>query len=148
LALPQVPLSLGNSVLGTKQIVQDLFPDRSLSVRKISFTYSLMNLVNPFFSGIPTCHGSGGMAGHYAFGARTGGSVIIYGSMYLLLGLFFSSGFGQIVQVFPKPILGVLLLFESLALMGLVRDISNAKSDWFIALLVGLICSLLPYGYL
>jgi hypothetical protein len=64
-------------------------------VRKIGFTYATMNLVNPFLSGIPTCHGSGGMAGHYAFGARTGGSVVIYGMFYLLFGLFFSRGFSQ-----------------------------------------------------
>jgi len=46
-------------------------------VRQISLTYSFMNLINPFLSGIPTCHGSGGMAGHYALGGRTGGSIII-----------------------------------------------------------------------
>ncbi len=148
LALPQVPLSIGNSILAARQTAHDLFPDRAPSLRKISFTYSLMNLINPLFGGIPTCHGSGGLAGHYAFGARTGGSVIIYGTLYLMLGLFFSSGFQNVIQVFPMPILGVILLFEGLALMLLIRDVSMAKSDLFIALLVGLMASGLPYGYL
>src|SRR5437763_1504603 len=85
LALPQISLSLGNSVLATQQIARDLFPERRIGVRSIGFTYSLMNLINPFFGGIPTCHGSGGMMGHYAFGARTGGSVILYGLLYLIL---------------------------------------------------------------
>src|SRR5882672_4121174 len=49
LALPQIPLSLGNSVLATRQIAEDLFPERRLTVRKIGFTYSLMNQINPFF---------------------------------------------------------------------------------------------------
>jgi len=147
LALPQLSLSLGNSILATRQIAQDFFPERSPSVRKISLTYSLMNLINPFFSGIPTCHGSGGIAGHYAFGARTGGSVAIYGLLYILLGLFFSPGFAKIIQVFPLPVLGVLLLFEGLTLMMLVRDISSSKADFSIALLVGLTASGLPYGY-
>ncbi|MEK7730184.1 MAG: putative sulfate/molybdate transporter, partial [candidate division KSB1 bacterium] len=35
LALPQIPLSLGNSVLATRQIAEDLFPERKLTVRKI-----------------------------------------------------------------------------------------------------------------
>jgi len=147
LGLPQIPLSLGNSVLATRQIAEDLFPERQLTVRQISFTYSLMNLVNPFFSGVPTCHGSGGMAGHYAFGGRTGGSVIIYGLLYLTLGLFFGRGFDQVVGVFPLPILGVLLLFEGLALMSLVRDMVGSKTDLSIVILVGLMANGLPYGY-
>src|SRR2546430_3359064 len=50
------------------------------------------------------------LMGHYAFGGRTGGSVILYGLLFLILGLFFSGPFAHIVQVFPLPILGVLLL--------------------------------------
>jgi hypothetical protein len=148
LALPQIPLSLGNSILATRQIAEDLFPSRPLTIRQISFTYALMNLVNPFLSGIPTCHGSGGMAGHYTFGARTGGSVIIEGSLYVFLGLFFGKGFETVVGVFPLPILGIILLFEGLALMLLVRDSTSSKSDLTIILLVGLIAVGLPYGYL
>jgi hypothetical protein len=148
LALPQIPLSLGNSVLATRQITEDLFPDRPLTVRKISFTYSLMNLINPFFGGIPTCHGSGGMMGHYAFGGRTGGSVILYGGLYLILGLFFSGSFAHVVQVFPLPVLGVLLVIEGWRLMLLIRDTVDMKGELAIAVLVGLIAAGLPYGYL
>ncbi|MDQ2769353.1 MAG: putative sulfate/molybdate transporter [Bacteroidota bacterium] len=149
LALPQIPLSLGNSVLATRQVAQDLFPERTpLTVRRISFTYALMNLVNPFFGGFPVCHGSGGMVGHYAFGARTGGSVVLYGLMFLIMGLFFGPGFTDVVQIFPLPVLGVLLLFEALALATLLRDISAERADLLMALLVGLLCAGLPYGYL
>jgi MFS superfamily sulfate permease-like transporter len=148
LALPQVPLSIGNSILAARQTSLDLFPDRAPTMRKISFTYSLMNLINPFFGGVPTCHGSGGLAGHYNFGARTGGSVIIYGTLYLVLGLFFANGFQNVIQVFPMPVLGVILLFEGLALMLLTRDVTAKKQDFFLVLLVGLMASGLPYGYL
>ena len=149
LALPQIPLSLGNSVLATRQMAADLFPARpSLSVRRIGLTYSAMNLVSPFLGGIPTCHGSGGMAGHYAFGGRTGGSVIIYGAFYLTLGLFFSAGFAAVVEIFPRPVLGVLLLVEALALVVLLRDLAGKASELWIAVLVALVASLVPYGYL
>jgi MFS superfamily sulfate permease-like transporter len=147
LAIPQIPLSLGNSILATRQVADDLFPERHVTVKKISGTYSFMNLINPFFGGIPVCHGSGGIAGHYAFGGRTGGSVIIYGMLYLVAGLFFSPGFGKVVQLFPLPVLGVILLFESLALMRLVRDTMSVPGDFAIVLLVGLICFGVPYGY-
>ena len=149
LALPQIPLSLGNSILATKQVAHDLFPEREpLTIKKISFTYALMNLVNPFFGGFPVCHGSGGMVGHYAFGARTGGSVVIYGGIFLVMGLFLSQGFADVVQIFPLPVLGVLLLFEALSLAMLLRDVSDRRADLLVALLVGLLCAGLSYGYL
>lgn len=147
LALPQIPLSIGNSILATRQLVRDLFPQRELSIRRIGLTYALMNLVAPWLGGVPTCHGSGGLAGHYAFGARSGGSVAIYGAFYLVLGLFLSGGFVHLIQVFPKPVLGVILFFEGLTLLMLVRDLAGAKRELWLALLVGLAASGLPYGY-
>ena len=148
LSLPQIPLSIGNSILATRQTVQDFFPDSPVSIKKIGLTYSLMNLINPFFGGFPTCHGSGGLAGHYTFGGRTGGSVIIYGSFYLILGLFFSQNSNEWLSLFPLPLLGILLVFEALAMMMLARDLATSKPDLFIVLTVGIICLALPYGYL
>jgi hypothetical protein len=147
LALPQLPLSLGNSILATRQIAEDLFPHRPIRIRKISYTYSLMNLVNPFFGGVPTCHGSGGMAGHYAFGGRTGGSIVIYGSIYLTLGLFLSHGFQTAIELFPRPVLGVILAFEGLVLIRLIRDMAASLADFTVVVLVALMCVGLPYGY-
>ena len=147
LAIPQIPLSLGNSILATRQIASDLFPETRIGVRKLSLTYAAMNLVNPWFGGVPTCHGSGGLVGQYTFGARTGGSLIIYGSLFLILGLFFAAGFQQVVQVFPLPVLGVLLLFEGIALMQLIRGEAASKNEFFIVLIVGLLANGVPYGY-
>jgi hypothetical protein len=147
LALPQIPLSLGNSILATRQVAEDLFPERKITVRKLSYTYAIMNLVNPFFGGVPTCHGSGGLVGHHTFGARTGGSIMIYGSIFLVLGLFFSSGFQQLVQIFPLPILGVLLFFEAAALISMIRDEAADYRSLLIVVIVGLIAAGLPYGY-
>ena len=147
LAIPQIPLSIGNSILATNQIANDWYPKRTVTIRKISYTYSLINLINPFFSGIPTCHGSGGIVGHHTFGGRTGGSVIIYGCLYIFLGLFLSQGFDTLVHIFPLPILGILLLFESLGLMLLVQDVTDSKSSFMIALLVGLISGGIRYGF-
>lgn len=148
LALPQIPLSLGNSIIATKQVAKDLFPEKEeLSIKKIGITYSLMNLVNPFFGGIPTCHGSGGMVGHYAFGGRTGGSVVIYGSLFVFLGLFLSNGFHNVIQAFPLPVLGIILLFEGIALSTLIKDTIEVRKNFLIAILVGVIAFGLPYGF-
>ncbi len=147
LAIPQLPLSLGNSVLGTRQVASDLFPGCDVTVRKIGWTYSCMNLLNPFLGGIPTCHGAGGMAGHHAFGGRTGGSVVISGLLYAGLGLLASPVFGAAIALFPRPVLGVILLFEAWALVRLARDLAPSASEFGIALLVGLVAAGLPYGY-
>ena len=147
LALPQVPLSLGNSVLATRTLAADLFPDRPpLAVRRIGLTYAAMNLVAPWFGGVPTCHGSGGMAGHWAMGGRTGGSVVLYGAFWLVLGLLFGGAFTTVVQVFPRPVLGVLLVVEGLTLLLLARDL--ATPEFGLAVLTGLIAATLPNGYL
>jgi len=147
LALPQIPLSLGNSVIATSQTTRDLFPDRAVSVRKIGFTYSAMNLIAPWFGGVPVCHGCGGLVGFYGFGARTGGAAVLYGAMYLVLGLVFAPGFAQVVHVFPMPVLGVVLLFEAIGLMTLVRDVAGERSGFWIALAVAAAVVGLPYGY-
>lgn len=148
LALPQIPLSIGNSIIATKQVAHDLFPDREpITIKKIGLTYSFMNLLIPFFSGIPTCHGSGGMIGHYTFGGRTGGSVIIYGLFYVFIGMIFGSAFDSVVKIFPLPVLGVILVFEGFSLILLVRDLLNKQKDFVIAILVGIIAAGLPYGF-
>lgn len=148
LALPQLPLSISNSVIATQQTVKDLFPEQKISIGRIGLSYSLINLIVPFFSGIPVCHGCGGLAGHYTLGARTGGSVVIYGSMYLIIGLFFSQVFAEVVNVFPQPILGVVLLFESLTLLAFIGDQADSKQNFMIALIVALIAFLVPQGYI
>jgi hypothetical protein len=147
LALPQLPLSLSNSVVATRQTVADLFPGRGITVKKIGLTYSLMNLAAPWLGGIPVCHGCGGLAGHYAFGGRTGGSVIIYGSLYLAIGLLLSGALEELLLVFPRPILGVVLLFEALTLLLFIRDQAGDRRALMVALLSALLAFTLPQGY-
>jgi MFS superfamily sulfate permease-like transporter len=148
LALPQIPLSIGNSILASNQIVNDLFPEKKIKINKISFTYSIMNIVSPFFGGIPVCHGSGGLVGHYNFGARTGGSVVFYGIIFLIIGLFFSSGIQNFFYLIPIQILGVILLFESFSMIKLLKIHTLNRLEIYIIILVGLIAFFVPYGFL
>lgn len=148
LALPQIPLSVGNSIIATNQLVKDYFPEKKVTVNKIGYTYSFMNFFSSIFGGIPVCHGSGGIAGHYTFGGRTGGSTLIYGLFYLILGLFFSGNPVETLQIFPKPILGVILFFEGVALILLVKDIITEKKMFLIAIVVAVSAMSLPNGYL
>jgi hypothetical protein len=149
LSLQQLPLSIANSVIATSLLVSDLFPSRrDITSKSISATYAGMNLIAPFFGGIPVCHGCGGLAGHYRFGARTGGSVIIYGSIYVIIGLFFASVVNELLKIFPFSVLGVILLFEGLTLLLLLKKVASDSNDLTVALVVAFMVVALPYGYL
>lgn len=148
LALPQLPLSISNSVIATHRTLGDLFPERRVGVGKIGLTYSLANLTLPLFGGVPVCHGCGGLAGHYALGGRTGGSALIIGGLFVVIGLLGGGAAATIVQLFPLPVLGVILLFEAIALGALTRDVAGSKRDLSIALLVALCALALPQGFL
>jgi len=110
LALPQLPLTLGNAVIAITRENNRLFPDRPVSERKVMLSTGIMNLGSAALGGVPMCHGAGGMAGHVRFGARTGGALIILGSTLLVLGIFFSGSIQTLFRMFPTPILGVILL--------------------------------------
>jgi MFS superfamily sulfate permease-like transporter len=135
-------------VFATSQATRDLFPHRPVSVERIGLTYGLMNLVVPLFGGVPVCHGCGGLVGFHAFGARTGGAPVIYGALFVALGLVFGPGFATMVRVFPMPILGVVLFVEALALMALVRDVAGERRALWVALAVAGAIVGLPAGYL
>jgi len=82
--LPQILLTLGNAVIAITAENNELFPDRLITEKKIAISQGIMNLASPLFGGIPMCHGAGGMAGHVRFGARTGGALVILGSLLIL----------------------------------------------------------------
>jgi predicted benzoate:H+ symporter BenE len=134
--LPQIPLTLGNAVIAIVAENNELFPDRQVTERKIAVSQGIMNLVSPLFGGIPMCHGAGGMAGHVRFGARTGGALIILGSILIFTALFFSDSVAIIFKIFPNAILGVILFFAGSELAIVVKDIGDKKSDFYVMLIV------------
>jgi predicted benzoate:H+ symporter BenE len=132
LGLPQAPLTLGNAIIGTVAENNQYFPDRKVTAKTISLDHGVMNLISACIGGVPLCHGAGGMAGHIRFGARTGGALVILGLIVLLTGLFLSDSVSLLFQVFPRPILGVILLFAGVELALVVRDIKLQKQNLFV----------------
>jgi hypothetical protein len=134
--IPQIPLTLGNAVIAIVAENNELFPDRRVTERKIAISQGIMNLVSPIFGGIPMCHGAGGMAGHVRFGAKTGGALVILGSLLIIIALFFSDSVSIIFKIFPNAILGVILFFAGSELAIVVRDIGDNKRDFYVMLIV------------
>lgn len=134
--LPQIPLTLGNAVVAITAENNDLFPDRPVTERKMCISQGIMNLVSPLLGGVPMCHGAGGMAGHVRFGARTGGSLVILGSIVIVIALFFSQSVAIIFKMFPPAVLGVILFLAGAELAVTVRDIGSKKSDFYVLVVV------------
>jgi len=136
--IAQIPLTLTNAVIAVTALLKDYFPEKPVSERKLLLNMGIVNTIVPFFGGFPMCHGAGGLAGQYSFGARTGGANIIEGSIEISLGLFLSKSILNLFSVFPMSIVGAMLFYVSYELAKLARDI-KAKSEIFVMLLTTLI---------
>jgi MFS superfamily sulfate permease-like transporter len=137
LALPQVPLTLGNAVIAITAENNRLFPNRPVSEGRIATSTGLMNLVSGSVGGVPMCHGAGGMAGHVRFGARTGGAVMIVGGVLLVAAILFSSSVATFLRLFPTSILGVILFLTGAQLALGACDISRDKGERFVTVVTG-----------
>ncbi len=134
LALPQVPLTLGNAIIAVTEENNHLFPDRPVTEKKVAISTGVMNLLGPIIGSVPMCHGAGGMAGHVRFGARTGGALIILGALIVIVALFFNSSVETIFKIFPAPILGVILFLTGAQLALGSCDFGKSKEDRFVSL--------------
>ncbi len=135
LGLPQVALTLGNAIITTVEENNTWFPDRPLTVKTVAVDHGVMNLVGTSLGGVPMCHGAGGMAGHVRFGARTGGALVILGSLVLFTGLFLGDSVATIFKCFPQALLGVILLFGGLELASGVKGNDFKKEDRYVMFL-------------
>ncbi|KAI7850541.1 hypothetical protein BDC45DRAFT_572779 [Circinella umbellata] len=106
IAWGKFPLTVLNSLIALSALVDDLFSDHHADTATISMSIGVMNLIGCWFGSMPFCHGSGGLAGQYRFGARSEVFVIILGLSKLLLGTLFGSSLLGLLEVFPKWILG------------------------------------------
>jgi MFS superfamily sulfate permease-like transporter len=121
-ALPQIPLTTLNSVIAVCALSIDLFPNRPARPRSVSISVGLMNLLSGWFGAMPMCHGAGGLAGQYRFGARTSASILFLGSAKLLLAVFFGGSLLTLLRIYPKSVLGVLLSISGLELALVATD--------------------------
>lgn len=131
LALPQLPLTLGNAVIAITDENNRLFPDRPVSERGVAMSTGWMNLLGSAAGGVPMCHGAGGMAGHVRFGARTGGASVILGTILLVLALFFADSVHLLLRMFPAALLGVILFLTGAQLALGACEISRDKGERF-----------------
>jgi SulP family sulfate permease len=139
LVLPQLPLSFANSCLATADAARTYFGDAAWRVRpgRLALTFGLANLFAGGISGMPVCHGAGGMTAHRSFGARSGGAPIMLGSVLIALALAMGATLTAALSGFPVPILAGLLTVAGLLHIALLKDL-RGPAHWALALTVGI----------
>ncbi|MFC1782078.1 putative sulfate/molybdate transporter [Planctomycetota bacterium] len=123
----QIPLTATNAVIATSSLIKTYWPSKAVSTRRLSLNMGIMNLIFPFFGGVPLCHNAGGLAGQYYFGARTGGTNIMEGLLEISLGLFLATSIIGLFAVFPIAIIGAMMFLVGIELTKFVKDIRLSK---------------------
>lgn len=125
LVLPQIALTLTNSVLGTERTARAYFGDAAKRVtpRRLLTSMGLGNLAVAAVGGLPFCHGSGGVTAHVRGGSRSEWSNAIMGTALLALALLLYFGGGGL-PAYPATLQAVLL-----AVVGLFH-LQLATPSW------------------
>lgn len=122
----QLPLTTLNSVVAVVHLAGDLLPNvHTPSITSIGISVAVMNLVGCWFGAMPVCHGSGGLAAQYRFGARSGSSVVFLGALKLIIGVFFGESLVNLLKKFPSAMLGVMVIAAGLELASVGESLNT-----------------------
>ena len=137
LVLPQLPMTIGNAILSNTDLMHEYFGKRAhrATYRSIANSQGIADIISFIWGGIPMCHGAGGLAANYRFGARTAGANIMIGSIFVLLGILLGQNAIIILNLLPMSILGVLLVFAGAQLALMIQDLTK-KKELFVALVM------------
>lgn len=130
--LPQLSLTFTNAVLLTALLAGDYFGDRASHVTpvRLSISSGLANLLLSPLGALPMCHGAGGLAAHYRFGARSGAAPLMIG-MALIAFALVPGGLGlAVLAAIPVAGLGA-LLFVTAGQLAVTKRLFDCKpSCW------------------
>lgn len=137
LVLPQVPMTIGNAVIAYADLSGEYFGEQSkkITYKSTCISMALANFLSSCIGGMPLCHGAGGLAAHYRFGARTAGSNVMIGAIFVALAVFLGRHCLAIVYLLPLSVLGVLLLFAGSQLALTILDL-KARKELFVCLVI------------
>jgi hypothetical protein len=125
----QVPLTTLNSIIAVTHLAADLLPEiPSPSITAIGLSVAGMNLFGCWFGAMPVCHGSGGLAAQFRFGARSGASIIFLGLFKLIFGLVFGQSLVGLLQRFPNALLAVMILAAGLELASVGESLNTSRA--------------------
>src|SRR5271163_3559996 len=127
--LGQLPLTTLNSIIAVTHLSADLLPEvPTPSITAIGLSVAGMNLFGCWFGAMPVCHGSGGLAAQFRFGARSGASIIFLGLLKLIFGLVFGQSLVDLLQRFPHALLAVMILAAGIELASVGESLNTSRA--------------------
>ena len=148
LVIPQLPLTLTNSVVATVDTARTYFGQGAVRVTPVrtSLSVALQNLWAGLMGGLPACHGSGGLTAHYRMGARTPAATAITGTLLIVVGLLFGRSALEVRSLMPYAVLGALLLYVGVQHLLLGLKVKELRHVVVVAV-VGIVV-VVPFGNL
>ncbi|MDI6884631.1 MAG: putative sulfate/molybdate transporter [Hadesarchaea archaeon] len=140
LVVPQVGLTIFNAAIATSDLAKKYYGKKGAkaSPRALTGSMAAANLAAGALGGMPMCHGGGGLVAHHRFGARTGGSNLIIGGIFITMALLFGAGAVSVFGLIPLSILGVLLIVTGLELIILAVDVKDKRDFLVVSVIAGL----------
>ena len=133
-------MTLGNAVIADMDLSINYFGDaaRRVTGKALCVSMALGNFFSALLGGMPICHGAGGLAAHYRFGARSAGSNLMIGAVFILSTFIFGNRILAVFNLIPMAILGVLLLFAGSQLALTIIDVKERKELFVVVTILGI----------
>ncbi|MEZ7197977.1 putative sulfate/molybdate transporter [Pseudodesulfovibrio karagichevae] len=140
LVAPQIPMTMGNAVIASRDLSFEYFGNESRRVtdRALCVSMGLANVFAALVGGMPVCHGAGGLAAHYTFGARTAGSNVIIGVLFVALAVLLGSQAINVLHLLPMGVLGMLLFFAGAQLALTIQDVQTRSGLFIMMVMLGI----------
>lgn len=121
--LPQLPLSLGNSVFATDDVLRHYYGAGASRVTpsRLCLSLGLVNVATSFAGGMALCHGAGGATAHYRLGARTAGATLLAAAFFAALAGAVTFGLSPVLV--PGAVLAGMLIYVAVEHCLLVTDL-------------------------
>ena len=142
LVIPQLPLTLANSVIATVDVARTYYGQHAVRVTPVrtSLSVAVGNVWAGLAGGLPMCHGSGGLTAHYRMGARTPASTALIGGVLIALALAFGQSALAVRSLMPYAVLGALLIYVGAQHLLLGLKVTG-KRDLLVVIVVGAVAA-------
>ena len=126
LLLPQLALTLTNSVIGTYDTAHRYFGTATfrVTIRKLLMSIGLGNVISSLVGGLPFCHGSGGLTAHVKAGAKDYSMNLYIGFLLIVLAIISAALKIDLIPRYP-----VLLMAALVSITGWYH-IRLAENSW------------------
>ncbi|PJB69817.1 MAG: hypothetical protein CO093_09490 [Alphaproteobacteria bacterium CG_4_9_14_3_um_filter_47_13] len=139
LVLPQLALTLTNSVVATHDVAQHYFGSIAKNARPswLLRSIGIGNILSAAAGGLPFCHGSGGLTAHVKGGAQSWHMNLIIGGFLLVLAVVSGLSGMALIPSYPKILMAILIFATGFFHLQLAKPSWKQPSLRFVLVAMG-----------